>query len=55
MHRDAIRAAELGQDRGPHWIRLIRQSRLSNGGDVVDVDVEPHGGRPRLNPLASRS
>ena len=42
MHRDAVRAGRLAEARGLERIGLVGAARLPNGGDVIDVDVEPH-------------
>ncbi len=38
MDGDALRAGQLGEDGGGHRLRLARLTRLSDGGDVIDVD-----------------
>jgi hypothetical protein len=39
MDRDAVRSAQLGEDRCPHWVRLAPSARLANRGDMIDVDA----------------
>lgn len=46
VERDAVGAGELAQGGGPDGVRLVGASRLTDGGDVIDVDVEPHGFLP---------
>ena len=41
--RDAIRSGALALERGSDRVRLGAAARLSDGGDMVDVDVETHG------------
>ena len=46
VHGDAVGAAEVRLDRGPHRIGLVGAPRLPQRRDVVDVDAEfNHGGR----------
>ena len=40
VHRDAVGAAQVRLDRGPHRVRLVRASRLAHRRHVVDVDAE---------------
>ena len=42
MRRDTVRAGRLAEERGLEGIGLIGAAGLPNGGDVIDVDVEPH-------------
>jgi phosphate transport system protein len=44
VNGDSVGPAELGLDRGPDGVGLVRQPRLPDRGDVVDVDAElDHG------------
>ncbi len=48
MHGDAVGAAQMRLDGGPHRIRLVRAARLAQRRDVIDVDAElDHRGLPR--------
>ncbi len=48
MDGDAIGAAELGQYRCPDGVWLLAASRLTQSGDVVDVDAQTrHDRDPR--------
>ena len=42
MHRDAVGARLLGDQRGEQRIRIGRAARLAQRGDVIDVDAEMH-------------
>src|SRR5690606_37236762 len=47
VDRDAIRAAQLDEHGGANRIRLIRPPRLTDGRNVIDVDVESHYSKDR--------
>ena len=38
MHGDALRARQLGDQRGRDRLGLARLARLAQRGDVIDVD-----------------
>ena len=40
VHGDAVGAAQVRLDRGPHRVGLVGAPRLADGGDVVDVDAQ---------------
>ena len=48
MHRDAVRAGLLRDQRCKQRIRIGRASRLPEGGDVIDVEAEMDGHEKRL-------
>jgi len=51
VDRNPIRAAQLSQHGRTHRIRLVGATRLSDGGYVINVDVESHliRGQERLD------
>ena len=49
MQRDAVRAGLLGLQRRMERVRVRGTTRLTQRGDVVDVNAEQNAGTPEQN------